>query len=144
MNRFTRLIGVVMIGGLLAPAAVSADQAAARSLGSVQVIRKAVANGEPLAAGTYMLRVSDQAVAPVVGQNRDESCWVEFVQSGQVKGRELATVLTTAEAKALKKGVVPAAGTARTDVLKGNEYLRIWVNRGGTNYVIHLALAPKS
>jgi hypothetical protein len=146
MNRLVRIVGVVVVGGLLAQAAVatSAEQAATRSLGTVQVARQVLANGEAMAAGTYTLRVSDQAVAPVVGQTPTASCWVEFLQGGKVKGRELATVLTAAEVKALKKGAAPASGTARTDVLKGNDYLRIWVNRGGTNYIIHLALAPKS
>jgi hypothetical protein len=26
-------------------------------------------------------------------------------------------------------------------MLKGNEYLRIWVNRGGNQYLIHLPVA---
>ena len=26
----------------------------------------------------------------------------------------------------------------RVEMLKGNDYLRVWINRGGTNYIIHL------
>jgi len=26
----------------------------------------------------------------------------------------------------------------RVDMLKGNDYVRVWINRAGTNYIIHL------
>jgi hypothetical protein len=38
---------------------------------------------------------------------------------------------------------MPASGTSKTELLKGNDYLRIWVNHGGTHYLVHLAL-PKA
>ena len=144
MIRFARVVGVVILVGIVAQVVASAEQAAVRSLGSVQVIRKALIDGETLASGTYTLRLTADPVVRVVGQNPDESAWVEFVQAGKVKGRAMATVLTAADVKAVRKGAVPASGSARTDVLKGNDYLRIWVNRAGTHYLIHLALAPKS
>jgi hypothetical protein len=29
-------------------------------------------------------------------------------------------------------------GSSRVEMLKGGEYLRVWVNRGGHNYLLHL------
>jgi hypothetical protein len=130
---------VLVLGGMLAYGAPAAAQSGSQSLGSVSVTRRVLANGQALAPGTYTLRLSTDSLSPVVGQTPAESRWVEFVQGGQVKGREVATVLTTAEAKTVMKEARPASGTSRTEVLKGNDYLRVWVNRGGTQYVVYLA-----
>jgi hypothetical protein len=80
-------------------------------------------------------------VTSVVGESADSEKWVEFVQGGQVKGKELATVVTGADVKTISKEKAPAAGTARVDMLKGADYLRVWINHGGTHYLIHLTLA---
>jgi hypothetical protein len=141
LSWFVGLVAVSVVG---TSAALIGAQAGSASLGSVRVPVKVMADGQPLAAGTYTLRLSDEAVPPVVGQTPAESHWVEFRQSGQVKGRELATVLTTDEAKQISKEGLPAPGVTRVQRLKGDEYLRIWINRAGTNYLVHLAIAPKS
>ena len=43
--------------------------------------------------------------------------------------------------KAVARETPPPPGTARVQILKGHEYLRIWINRGGVQYLIHLPLA---
>ncbi|MEZ5319901.1 MAG: hypothetical protein R2752_21035 [Vicinamibacterales bacterium] len=111
------------------------------SLGQVRLPRAVVANGGTLTAGTYAVRVTSDAVPPVVGQTPSESRWVEFLQGGQVKGKELATVLTAAELSQISESARPAAGTAKVELLKGNDYVRVWINHGGTNYLVHLAVA---
>ncbi len=108
------------------------------TLGTAHIPRKVMANGEPLAAGTYTLRLSTDEVTPVAGEAPGSEKWVEFVQAGKVKGKELASVMTTAGAKAIAERGVPASGTVKVEALKGNDYLRVWVNKGGTNYLIHL------
>ena len=118
-----------------------AAQSAGTPLGSVQLPRPVTADGKPLAAGSYTLRLSDDPVAPVVGQSPQASHWVEFVRGGQVKGRELATVVSAADVKAVAKMAPPAAGSARVQMLKGEDYVRVWIHRGGTHYLIHLAVA---
>jgi hypothetical protein len=110
----------------------------ASGLGSVHIPNAVMADGKTLTAGTYTLRLSNDPVAPVVGQTPSESRWVEFMQGGSVKGREVATVLSTADAKQIAKQGLPAPGTAKVQTLKGNEYLRVWINKGGTNYLVHL------
>jgi hypothetical protein len=111
---------------------------AAANLMSVHIPKKVMADGKPLAAGTYTVRVTTDTGSPVVGQTTEETHWVEFMQGGKVVGRELATVLTNAEAKTIAKQGLPAAGGARVEALYGNEYLRVWVNKAGTNYLVHL------
>jgi hypothetical protein len=94
------------------------DQAAAKKpagsgLMSVHIPRKVSADGHELAAGTYSLRVSEEAVKPVVGETPGANKWVEFVQGGTVKGR-IATVLAAAEAKQVAKRGLPASGATRS------------------------------
>ncbi len=132
-----RILGAVMVAVVAVSGAVSA-QAKKAVLGSVR-IGSVVADGKALSAGTYSLRVSDEMPAKVIGQTLDESRWVEFVQGGQVKGRELATVLSKDALKDLtRKSAAPRAGTAKVQLLKGGDYVRVWVNSGGTHYLIHL------
>jgi hypothetical protein len=107
------------------------------AIGSVHIAHKVMANGQALAPGTYTLRVSGDAVTPVAGQTVEESKWIEFVQGGQVKGKELATVVTQATAKQIADRGVPGAGS-KVETLKGNDYLRVWVVKGNTSYLIHL------
>jgi hypothetical protein len=120
------------------PASGAADEpkTTATVLGSVTIPKKVMADGKPLAGGTYNLRLTSETGSPVVGQTQSETRWVEFLQGGQVKGRELATVLSNTEAKTIAKQGLPAGAQIQT--LAGNEYLRIWINRGGTNYLLHL------
>lgn len=118
-----------------------AAQGAPPPLATVRLPRAVVANGQPLPAGTYALRVSADPVTPVVGQGAGASQWVEFLQAGVVKGRELASVVSPADATLVAKGSLPASGAAKVQLLRGEEYLRVWVNRSGTQYLLHLSLA---
>lgn len=109
-------------------------------LGSVNLPRSVMADGKPLKAGSYQLRLTAQTPSPSVpGQQMER--WVEFLQGGKVVGREVASIVPAEELKDLHsqaKGPRPAAGGTRVEMLKGDEYLRIWVNRRGVNYLIHL------
>lgn len=110
------------------------------TLGSVSLPRSVMADGKPLKAGTYQVRLTAQAAAPAVpGQTMER--WVEFVQGGKVAGREVVSIIPAAEAKDLQPGPDAAASTrtgTRVEMLKGNEYLRVWINRGGVGYLIHM------
>ena len=133
------LAAVATVSVAVAPLAA---QSANTALGSVQLSRAVTADGKPLAAGSYTLRLANDAVAPVSGTSAQGSHWVEFVQGNQVKGRELATVVSSADVKTIAKMAPPAAGAAKVQMLKGDEYLRVWINKGGTHYLVHLATAP--
>jgi hypothetical protein len=129
--------GLVAAMTFAAPLAVAAQGEALAS--SVQIPSGVTANGAPLPAGTYTLRVSSDPVTPVVGQGPESAKWVEFVQNGQVRGKELASVVAPADVKAVAKRTPPSEGAGLVHVLRGNEYVRIWVNDGGTQYLVHLA-----
>src|SRR5690348_10508123 len=143
--RWSRLM---LPAALAAAAAVSLSAQGAMAskssdvLATVRLSRPTMADGQALAAGTYAVRVSDAAVTPAAGESPDSEKWVEFVQAGTVKGREIASVLVGPAVKEVAKGAPPAAGHARVELLNGNQYLRVWINHGGTNYLVHLAVAP--
>lgn len=139
-----KAIGVLIAGAaaavLMAQATVLQAQAAATALGTVRLTRTVMADGKPLPAGSYSLRVSADPVTPVKGQGPDSEKWVEFLQAGQVKGRELASVVPSADVKDVIKGRAPGTNSSRVELLKGGEYLRVWLNRGGNHYLIHLVV----
>lgn len=133
------LAGLVMAGSW----SVSGVQAAgfqmaakATALGTVQIPHKVTADGKPLAAGSYTLRLTTEKGSPVVGETAGSEMWVEFVQGTTVKGRELATVLTKDDLKEMKKPMAP--GVTMLGGEKTDGYLRIWINHGGTSYLVHL------
>lgn len=132
------ILGAVVAVALLVPAVLSAQ---ATSLGTVRLGKAVMADGKALPAGSYSLRVSTEAVKKVTGQAADNATWVEFVQGGTVKGRELASVVPSAEVKTVIKGTAPAAGSTKVELLKGGEYLRVWANRGGKHYLLHLVVS---
>lgn len=109
------------------------------ALGSVRIPRAVKADGKDLRAGTYQVRLTAQAAAPTVpGQTMER--WVEFVQGGKVAGREVVSIVPAGEMKDLMPG--PDSGKApsgsRVEMLKGNDYLRVWINRAGVSYLIHM------
>ena len=108
------------------------------TLGTVRLTHGAVADGKPLPAGTYQVQLSEEMPKPAVGQTADSERWVEFVQGGKVIGREVASVISDAEIASHVKGPRPRANSVRVDTLKGGDYLRVWINKGGNNYLINL------
>lgn len=109
------------------------------ALGSVRIPRAVTADGKPLPAGNYTLRVTAQEAKPeAVGTTEALQRWAEFVQGGQVRGREVITIVPATEAKVVAKDTPPRAGGSKVQMLRGNEYLRVWVNRGGHHYLMHL------
>jgi hypothetical protein len=127
------------------PATAAADTATlptgTTSLGTVTLPRGAKANGEALPAGTYQLRLTGEEPPAPTGATKPYERWVEFVKGGKVVGRELVSVVPKSEIKNVAKGSIPAVGTSKVQMLRGNEFLRVWVNRGGNHYLVHLVVA---
>jgi hypothetical protein len=112
-------------------------------LGTVAIPRAVTADGKPLPAGTYTLRLTAQTAAPPApGLDPNLERWVEFLQGKQVRGRELVSIVPADEVKDTVPGPDMPGKVGRTgsrvDLLKGGEYLRVWIARGGHNYFIHL------
>jgi hypothetical protein len=115
---------------------------AAAVLGTVNIPKAAKADGKPLAAGTYQVRLTtDEAKPDAVGTSGKTERWVEFVQKGQVKGREVVTIVPASEIKLVQKDTPPPANGSKVQMLKGNDYLRVWINKAGNHYLIHLVPA---
>jgi hypothetical protein len=119
--------------------AMAADDVAAKSLGTVRLTRSVKANGEVLSAGTYQVRLTAEVARPeAVGTKPSLERWVEFVQGGQVKGREVASIVPAEEIAKIAEGKRVPNGGYRVEMLKGNEFVRVWINRDHTNYLIHM------
>jgi hypothetical protein len=130
------MVGMVAAGLLAAGAGFSQT-----TLGTVRLPRAVLEDGRPLAAGTYRVRLTDEHVTPVAGESPDSERWVEFVMNGTVAGREVATVISANEVGAVVKDPAPKANGARVDVLKGGDYLRVWINRKPSHYIVNLPIA---
>jgi hypothetical protein len=112
------------------------------ALGSVHLTKGVKANGQSLSAGTYQLRLTAQTAAPdAKGQTAMLERWVEFVQGGQVKGREVVTIVPQAQMDKVQKDAPPHANAAKVELLKGGAYYRVWINKGGNHYLLHLPAA---
>jgi len=137
---FAGIMAAMVATGAAAASAQTASKAA-MSLGSVTINHKVSADGKALPTGTYQIRLTTDEPKPAIGQSPESERFVEFVRGGKVVAREVATVVSNADVATLVKGPKPGNNAVRVDVLKGNDYVRVWINRGGQNYLIHLPSA---
>ena len=101
--------------------------------------RRAYATGQPLEPGPYRVRLTDES-APVVDQEPPTTTrWVEFVheEDGSIAGRALATVVPDSEIEEIAVDWVPR-NQVRVDELLGGDYVRVWLNRSGSSYLVHM------
>jgi hypothetical protein len=111
----------------------------AMALGTVRLPKGVKADGKALAAGTYQVRLTAEEAKPdAKGSSEVLERWVEFVQKGEVKGREVVSIVPANEAKLVQKDTPPPSGGSKIETLKGGDYLRLWINKGGNYYLVHL------
>ena len=116
----------------------SAQAGTSVNLGSVRIPRAVKGDGQALPAGTYQVRVTETpASPPAAGQTPQYERWAEFSRGGKVVAREVVTIVPASDIKQVAEQTPPPAGGYRAEVLKGNDYLRLWINRGGNHYLIH-------
>ncbi len=117
-----------------------AEMTAGQALATVTIPANVTANGEPLAKGTYQVRLSNDEVKPAPGTDPNSEKWVEFVQRGQVKGKEVASVVPNSEVSQIAedKQSPPPIGKPKVQFLKEHKYYRVWINKGGNSYLVHL------
>jgi hypothetical protein len=109
------------------------------ALGSVRLPKGVSADGKPLPPGTYQVRLTAQEAGPAaVGITEPLERWVEFIQGGSVKAREVVSIVPQAEVKMVVKDPPPPANGSKVQTLKGNDYVRVWFNKGGNHYLIYL------
>ena len=110
--------------------------------GGLDIPYAVLAGGEPLAAGPYEVRLTDEEAAPIAGETAEPTRWVEFVRDGTVVGRGLGIVISDGEIGEVAESQ-PPRNAARIDSLKGGEYVRLWLNRDGMNYLVHMPAASR-
>ena len=107
------------------------------ALGSIRIPRTVKADGKTLPAGTYQIRVTAQVAAPAAkGQTAALERWAEFVQKGEVKGREVVVIVPQQDASTVNKDAPPKANDSKFEMLKGGDYTRLWINKGGNHYLV--------
>jgi hypothetical protein len=108
-------------------------------LGTIRLTKGVKADGKELAAGTYQVRLTpDEAKPDAKGSTEKLERWVEFVKGGKVVGREVVSIVPANEAKLVQKDAPPPSGGAKVETLKGGDYVRVWINKGGNYYLVHL------
>jgi hypothetical protein len=121
------------------PTAAEPEAPGAMSLGSVRIPGGVKADGKELPAGTYQVRLTaDEAKPDAKGSTEKLERWVEFVKGGQVVGREVVSIVPSAEKQLVQKDTPPPSGGSKVETLKGGDYVRVWINRGGNYYLVHL------
>jgi hypothetical protein len=112
------------------------------TLGPVRIAKAVKADGQSLPAGTYQLRVTEREASPAApGQTPQYERWAEFLQGGQVKGREVVTIVPQSDISQVAEDRPPRPGAYRAEVLKGGDYYRLWFNKGGNHYLVHFNIA---
>jgi hypothetical protein len=108
-------------------------------LGTVRIPKGLKADGKDLPAGSYQVRLTaDEAKPDAKGASEQLERWVEFVKGGNVVAREVVTIVPANEVKLVQKDAPPRAGASKVETLKGGDYVRVWINKGGTHYLVHL------
>ena len=106
------------------------EAAARRARGEITIPSAVLADGEELSAGMYLLRLADDG-PDASGR------WVEFESGDSVAGRGLAIVISDDEMSEVSESGM-LRNEARVEVLKEADYVRVWLNRDGVNYLVHL------
>jgi hypothetical protein len=112
----------------------------AMALGTVRLPKAVKADGKELAAGSYQVRLTaDEAKPDAKGSTEKLERWVEFLKGKNVVAREVVSIVPAAEAKLVQKDTPPPSGGSKVETLKGGDYVRVWINKGGNYYLVHLA-----
>src|SRR5262252_6570886 len=108
---------LVLVGALAgALAATTAFAQTGTNLGTVTLGKKVMADGKPLAAGTYQVRLTTDEPKPGVGQEAGAEKYVEFVRGGKVAGREVATIISSQDIGKIAKGKHPKPGASSVEL----------------------------
>ena len=143
---FPRALATVLLAVAAGAPPAVAQQAAgdtgippgAQALVTIELPRGVLADGQALPAGTYSVHLaSPETTGALAVLER----WVEFRREDMVMGREVASLVPDGEIGDVAKSAPPAGGNSRVEVLRGNDYVRVWINQNGTHYLIHLVVA---
>ena len=109
------------------------------ALGNVRIRFNTMANGEALPAGTYAVRLTPaEGQPPAAGITEHYERWVEFSQGGTVKGKEIVSIVPAEEIAGVANDPAPGRNRSKVEMLRNNEFVRVWINRDGNHYLVHL------
>ena len=112
------------------------------ALGTVRIPKGVKADGKPLAAGTYQVRLTTETASQEAkGQTKSLERWAEFLKGGKVAGREVVTIVPQSDISKVQKDTPPRPNASKVETLKGGDYVRVWINKGGNHYLMHLPTA---
>ena len=132
-----RLLLSCLVAGALGSTSVWAHHTVSgRSHPSVTLTQQVMADGKPLAPGTYELWITAESPTAGAGTTKAQRV-VEFAQNGKVVAREVAEVFGAGERPVGTSGSTGNA-RARVERLSGGEFVRISINDADGRYLIHL------
>ena len=109
------------------------------ALGTVRIRYNTMANGEALAPGTYTVRLTPvEGQPPAAGITEHYERWVEFSQGGAVKGKEVVSIVPQSEIAGVANDPAPRVGRNKVEMLRNNEFVRVWINQSGHHYLVYL------
>ena len=106
-------------------------------LPSVTIARPVTANGQPLAPGTYRIRITTERPSLPSGAPSDAQRWVEFLADEKVVAREVAEILPLDDA-AFPVGTSSASRPPVVQLLQEGDFVRVSIREGGQRYLIYL------
>jgi len=108
-------------------------------LGSVHLPKGVKLDGKAIDAGTYKVRLTaDEAKPDAKGSTEKLERWVEFMKGTTVVGKEVVSIVPAGETKLVQKDAPPPNNGSKVQTLKGGDYVRVWINKGGNYYLVHL------
>ena len=111
----------------------------AMALGTVRLPKGVKLDGKAITAGSYQVRLTAEEAKPdAKGSTEKLERWVEFLKGKEVVGREVVSIVPASETKLVQKDAPPPSGGSKVETLKGGDYVRVWINRAGTYYLVHL------
>jgi hypothetical protein len=132
------LLSCVVAAALSATTAFAHHTTPGRAHPKVTITQQVMADGKPLPAGTYELWITDERPDVKAGAPSENQRVVEFAQNGKVVAREIAEVFRQGEPQAVGTSGTSGASRARTEMLRGGEFLRVSINDPDGRFLIHL------
>ena len=144
MNRM-RLAGLFVAAFAVAALQTTPVQAqkAGQTLGTVKIPKSAMANGQALAGRDLQRATGGRFGRLPRSVRRRKAC----SGSSSFRAARSKAVSSRRSWPAPKPRTCSRARARRRAVqwshtLKGNDYMRVWINHGGKNYLIHLTTTP--
>lgn len=135
----SRLLLSCLVAGVFSATTVFAHHTTpGRVHPTVQITQQVLADGKPLAPGTYEIWITDERPDVGAGAPSENQRTVELVQNGKVVAREIAEVFPRAPREVVGTTGSAMPTTARVERLKEGDFIRVSINDPDGRFLIHL------